>query len=114
AAVPGFAPPNVSSFPSMFNNPTYYKWNFEVQQALGWKTILSINYAGMHGNHITIANGGYNAYCPPDACAGGWAGLPAAPPDPRFGVVTQYMPAGISNYNGLTVSLQRRLSAGLT
>jgi len=114
AAVPSFAPPNISSFPAFFKNPTYYKWNFEVQQALGSKMLLSLNYAGMHGNYIPIADGGLNAYCPADACPGGWAGLPAAPPDPRFGVVTQFMDGGIANYNGLTASLQRRMSAGLT
>jgi hypothetical protein len=111
--VAGFSPPNVTSFPSVFRQPTYYKWNFEVQQALGWKTILSLNYSGMHGIYIPINDNGLNAYCPPDACPGGFLGLPAAPPDPRFGIVNQYLSAATSNYNGLTASLRRQLSAGL-
>ncbi len=111
-AVPSFSPPSITSFPAKFVQPTYYKWNFEIQQALGWKTVLSVNYAGMHGIHIPIADGGLNAYCPTAVCPGGFLGLPTAPPDPRFGTVTQYLTAATSNYNGLTVSLQRRVSTG--
>jgi hypothetical protein len=40
--------------------------------------------------------------------------LPAAPANPALGVVSQYLSAGSANYNGLTASLQRRLSAGFT
>ena len=49
-SVPGFAPPSFYSFPDLFNQPTYYKWNFEIQQALGEKMVLSVNYSGMHGS----------------------------------------------------------------
>ncbi|MGA8594329.1 MAG: carboxypeptidase regulatory-like domain-containing protein [Bryobacteraceae bacterium] len=114
ATVPGFAPPNFFSFPSYFNQPTYYKWNFEIQQAITPKMTLTLNYSGMHGSHLPIADEGLNGYCPPSVCATGFAGLPAAPPNPALGLVTQYLSAGNSNYNGLTVSFERRLSAGLT
>ena len=113
-AVPGFAAPSFYSFPDSFHQPTYYKWNFEVEQALGARFVLTVNYSGMHGSHIPVGDQGLNAYCPPDVCPGGFAGLPVAPPNPALGQVTQYLSAGSSNYNGLTVSLQRRLSAGLT
>lgn len=113
-AVPGFAAPNFDSFPSDFKQPTYYKWNFGIEQAFGTKTQLTINYSGMHGLHIPVGDGGLNAYCPTSVCPGGFAGLPAAPPNAAFGTVLQYLSAGTSNYNGLTTSLQRRISAGLT
>jgi hypothetical protein len=98
----------------MFQQPTYYKWNFEIQQQLGWHSLLSVNYNGMHGIYIPINDNGLNAYCPPTACTAGFAGLPATVPDPRFGVVNQIYSAAISNYNGLTVSVRKSLSAGLT
>ena len=113
-AVPGFAPPNFFSFPSNFKQPTYYKWNFGIEQAFGTKTLLSVNYAGMRGLHIPVNDGGLNGYCPPSVCPNGFVGLPAAPPNAAFGTVDQYLSAGGSNYHGLIVSLQRRVSAGLT
>jgi Carboxypeptidase regulatory-like domain/TonB dependent receptor len=118
AAVPGFNPPAFYSFPNTFMQPTYYKWNFEVEESLGAKMLLTVNYQGMHGVHLPLADFGINAYCPPGApgspCPNGFAGLPAAPPNPAFGLIQQYTNAGIANYNGLTISLQRRLTAGLT
>lgn len=68
----------------------------------------------MRGIHIPVADNGLNAYCPANSCPSGFTGLPAAAPDARFGAIQQYLPAGFSNYNGLTVSLQRRLSSSLT
>ncbi len=118
AAVPGFSAPAIYGFPTTFMQPTYYKWNFEIEQSLGAKTILTVNYQGMHGTHLPLANFGINGYCPPDVagspCPNGFVGLPTTAPNPAFGTIYQYTSSGISNYNGLTVSFQRRLSAGLT
>jgi hypothetical protein len=113
AAVPGFSAPNFTSFPSTMDSPVYYKWNFEIEQDLGAKMILSANYSGMHGIHIPVPDQGMNGYCPPTVCTAGFVGLPSAAPSAAFGNVVQYL-YGTSNYNGLTLSLQRRLSAGLT
>jgi hypothetical protein len=113
-SVPGFKPPRFLSFPSDFYQPTYYKWNFEVQQTLPLNMVLSVNYSGMHGYHLPVADAGLNAYCPPSICPGGFAGLPAVQANSAFGRVTQYLSAGTASYNGLTVSLQKRLSAGLS
>jgi hypothetical protein len=114
ASVPGFAAPNFTSFPNHLDAPTYYKWNFEVQQSIGSRTVLSVNYSGMHGIHIPVPDGGMNGYCPASVCTNGFVGLPTAVPAPSFGTVIQYLQAGTSNYNGLQVSLQRRLAAGLS
>ncbi len=113
-AVPGFVSPSFDSFPNLFHQPTYYKWNFEIEQALPWKTMLTVGYSGMHGSHLPIADEGLNAYCPISVCPNGFAGLPTAPANPALGLVTQYLSAGTASYNGLTVSLQRRVSSGLT
>ena len=109
-----FVPPNVFGFPSTFYQPTYYKWNFEVQHEIGWRTLLSVNYNGMHGIHIPIDDNGLNAYCPSTVCPGGFLGLPGGVPDASFGVVNQVLSAGTSNYNGLTLSARRAVAAGLT
>jgi hypothetical protein len=109
-----FSAPNFTNFPNTFDNPTYYKWNFEVQQALPGSMVFTANYAGMHGSHIPIDNEGINGYCPPTTCPNGFGGLPATAPNPALGVVNQYLSAANSNYNGLTLTLQKRLSAGLS
>jgi hypothetical protein len=109
-----FAPPNIFAFPSTLDQPKYYKWNFEIQHEIGWNTLMSVNYNGTHGIHIPIDDNGLNAYCPTSVCPGGFLGLPTAVPNASFGVVNQILSAGTSNYNGLTVSLRRAVSAGLT
>jgi hypothetical protein len=107
ASVPGFSAPTIAAaFPSNFKQPTYYKWNFEVQRDLGWHLVLDANYSGMHGIHIPIDDNGLNGY--------GFGTLPATAPDPRFSIVNQYIAGGVSSYNGLAVSIQRRLSDILT
>jgi hypothetical protein len=113
-SVNGFAPPNFYSFPNRFDQPTYYKWNIEIQQSLPGKMVFSANYSGMHGIHIPVNDEGMNGYCPVSVCPNGFAGLPAAAPNPSLGTVIQYISAGTSNYNGLTLSLQKHLSRGLT
>ena len=114
SSVPTFSAPNFFNFPNTFHQPTYYKWNFEIQQNLGGGTVLRVNYSGMHGSHIPVGDEGLNGYCPPSVCPNGFAGLPASAPNGALGVVTQYLSAGDSSYNGLTLSLQRRFSRGLT
>ena len=112
--VPGFAAPNFFMFPNAFDQPTYYKWNAEVEEAVGGKMVLSVNYSGMHGVHIPVADQGLNGYCPASVCPNGFAGLPTVPANLALGTITQYLSAGISNYNGLTLSLERRLTTGLS
>jgi hypothetical protein len=60
-----------------------------------------------------LVNAGLNAYCPTSACPGGFAGLPSAPPDPRFGTVTEYGSSDYSNYDGLVLRVNHSFSKGL-
>jgi hypothetical protein len=134
ASNPLFTPPSIVTAARKISNPTYEEWNLELQQGFGRKTSISINYVGNHGYHEAIQNAGVNGFCnvgplpfyPGTApanlapCSGptgalntgtGFAGLPLTPPDPRFGTVTEIQSAGVSNYNGVTLSLTRRFSA---
>ncbi len=113
-SVSQFAAPSFFSFPSTFLQPTYYKWNFEIEQSIGRTMLFTANYSGMHGVHLPIDDAGLNGYCPPTVCTSGFVGLPSAPPNAAFGLIQQYLPAGVASYNGLTLSFQRRLAAGLT
>jgi Carboxypeptidase regulatory-like domain len=103
---PTIGPLNVNSA-NAIKDPMYAEWNFEVQQGIGNNTTIDLNYVGNHGYHETVQNNNINAFEP------GFVGLPAAAPDPRFGVVNQVFTNAVSNYNGLTASVQHRFSHGL-
>jgi hypothetical protein len=91
----------------------YQEWNLQVQHALGEQTSVSVNYVGNHGIHEAAQFNALNAYCPVSVCPFGFAGLPSAPPDPRFGTVNELRSGAVSNYNGLTFTAQHRFAHGL-
>lgn len=115
---PLFSPPAFFNSANNINYPRYQEWNLELEKGLGSKTSFSLDYVGNHGIHEPVQNAGLNAYCdvtclatmPTATTAAGFLGLPAAAPDPRFSTVTEINSTAVSNYNGLTVSVQRRLS----
>jgi len=129
-ASPFFVPPSLFNATHNIHAPQYQEWNLEVQQGIGEKTSVSINYVGNHQIYGPVQNGGPNAYCnvspiippnpsvaPATPCASqllntvGFVGLPLTPPDPRFGTVTEISSSNVGNYNGVTLSLQRRFSS---
>jgi outer membrane receptor protein involved in Fe transport len=111
----GGAPPNVTNFPGKLRTPQYQEWNLEVQQELDSKSRISVAYVGNHGILEAYSNSNLNA-----CTSSGVFGYPAcpanglAPVDQRFGTVTEYYSGAVSNNNGLTVTYNRRLTAGLT
>lgn len=121
ASLPVFSPPGITNAERNIQYPTYQEWNLEVQQALGSKMSLSLNYVGNHGSDLATLNPGVNAYCgatclstlSTTSTVTAFNGLPSSVPDPRFGTVTEVGNAGVSNYNGLTTSLSRHLNTSL-
>jgi hypothetical protein len=121
AAAPFFSPPTFTSSQSHIRYPSYLEWNLELQQALGTKDSISVNYVGNHGYDLAAENIGLNAFCdaatptPAGSClaslgATSFVGLPATIPDPRFSTITEAGNYGVSNYNGLVASYTRRVS----
>ena len=104
-----FTRPLVNTVAGEFRNPKYLKWNFEVQQLLGQKMSLSLNYVGTHGWDEILINNGQNA-----ASAAGLLGLPTSRPNNQFNADAEVTNNGYSNYNGLTATLQRRFTKGFT
>jgi hypothetical protein len=116
AVVPTFKGPNFYTTTPHMVNPRYAEWNLEVEQAFGDKMMANINYVGNHGSQLLQVVNGANAYVKPtttNPCPT-FGSLPCAPIDSRFGVVANLTNNGISNYNGLTASLSRRLAKGFT
>lgn len=122
-----YSAPSLTVGPNQFQNPKYLQWNLEIQHSIGEKTGLKLNYVGNHGYQLFMQNPTVNAYCPNthvaanpptpayNTCPGGMSGIAfGAAPDTRFGTVTQYTNTGLSNYNGLTGTITRRLTKGFT
>ncbi|HEX2663732.1 MAG TPA: carboxypeptidase regulatory-like domain-containing protein [Candidatus Acidoferrum sp.] len=113
ALLPGFSAPNFNPVATNIKNPKYLEWNLMVEKAVGTQTSVSLNYVGNHGYDLFTNNVGLNTYCLPGNSHGCPADLPATQPDLRFSNISELRNSGYSNYDGLTVSVVRRLSHGL-
>jgi hypothetical protein len=92
-------------------NPKYLEWNIQVQQSIGEKSVVSLNYVGNRGSQLFVFNPWVNAY------AGGFGtftGLPTAAPDTRVNNVSELTNNGTSNYNGVTLTFTRQLTKGFS
>ena len=98
--------PNLNDVSRNFQNPKYVEWNFEVQHTFGTRTVVSANYVGNHGYDELGLNPALNGF--------GFGSLPATAPDPRVGRVDQLNSAAVSNYNGVTFSIQENQWHGLS
>jgi hypothetical protein len=113
-APPGSARPTYNSVASTVKNPKYVEWNFEIQQAIGNKTSVTVNYVGNKGYDEFINNAVENTYFTGNADTATFGSLALSRPDDHFGVVTLLNNSGKSNYNGVTGSITRRFTAGFT
>ena len=114
--------PNFYTMGSNLINPKYLEWNLEVQQQVGNKYSLGLNYVGNHGYNIISINPWLNAACPTVApgtpgCApgqlfGGQIG--PNPTDPRFLEIVDLNNNGYSNSDGVTASFTVRPTHGFS
>jgi hypothetical protein len=108
AAVPacGSGVPDLFDVSRNLSNPKYVEWNLEIQHSIGTRTVISANYVGNRGFDELYRDSYLNAF--------GFGSLPSAPIDPRVGEVQQLQNGAVSNYNGLTLSLQQNTWHGLS
>jgi hypothetical protein len=111
ATDPQFVPPGFGSPANMIHSPQYQRWSLQAQQSFEGSTSLTIGYFGNHGIHELAVNNNANAH--------GFGPFPQAkcssPPvlpcyDPRFGQVSQFETNAVSDYNGIVVSFEHRLT----
>jgi len=124
-----FTPPGFTSIASKINNPKYLEWNFEIQQAIGSKMSLNVDYVGTHGYDNLIQNGNLNASAVPGtpygqlpfatySCGltggapGCTTGINLSGTDQRFGAVRELQSVGVSNYAGLVTTFTRKFTHG--
>jgi hypothetical protein len=98
--------PNLNDVSRNFQNPKYVEWNLEVQHTFGARTVVSANYVGNHGYDGLVLNPTLNGF--------GFGNLPATAPDPRVGRVDYLYSGAVSNYNGVTFSIQENQWRGLS
>ncbi|MGB6200453.1 MAG: carboxypeptidase regulatory-like domain-containing protein [Candidatus Acidiferrales bacterium] len=115
ASAAGCETPVLFDAVSPLQAPKYLEWNLELQHAFGSGTTLSIDYVGNHGWDEIVINPYLNSFYQPGTFESvpSFGDLPPAPPDARVTDVLQITNQGRSNYDGLTVSLQKRLWHGL-
>jgi hypothetical protein len=98
--------PTLNDVSRNLKNAKYVEWNLEIQHTLWGRTVVSANYVGNRGYDLLYFNETLNGF--------GFGSLPAAAPDPRVGKVNFLNSGAISNYNGLTLSVQEQSWHGLT
>jgi Carboxypeptidase regulatory-like domain/TonB-dependent Receptor Plug Domain len=116
-ATPGLAAgcattPAVNDVSRSLKNPKYIEWNVELQRQLTPNTLFSINYVGNKGYDELYFDDYGNAFAGPGQF--GYGLLPVTAPDPRVGRVNYLQSGAISNYNGVTVSLQENFWKGMS
>ena len=108
-----FAAPSFTSVAGTMHAPRWEEWNLQIQRQLTNTTVLQVNYVGNHGGNIPYSNAWPNAYDQYGVFAG-VPGVPANVPVANYGTVTQYQSGAISNYDGVTVTLNKRFASWFT
>ena len=82
------------------------QWNFNIQQDLGYNTVLQVAYLGNHDTHLARES------FPNQPLPGPGAVQPRRPYQ-NFGTIYWFDSGGDANYNSLQVQLEKRYSNGL-
>jgi hypothetical protein len=107
------AQPGTQAFQFSYNlhykDPYVTQWNFTVERDLGFQTGLRVTYEGSHGSDL--AHFDDLTQVQPNTI--GYAKAKLTSPYPIWAAINNYDNGGVSNYNAVTVALNKRLSKGL-
>lgn len=92
-----------------FPDPLIQEWDLTVERDLGKGVALRVSYDGTHGSNLNV---NVNANQLP-LNTSGYTALRSLAPFPLWQYIVYERPIGTSNYNALTTSVRKRLSAGL-
>jgi hypothetical protein len=82
-------------------NPSVEQWSFGIQRTLPWHLFLQADYVGTKSTHLTALSD-YNQP------------INGQFPYPNFGYIEYRSPTGNGHYNGLDLTVERRLQTDLT
>lgn len=94
-----------------FRNPLVQKWNLSVQQELPGQMALEVSYMGNHGSH-QLQQPDFNN-CPNFPTLNTSITCQSLRPQPTIGSISGTATFFISNYEGLSAKLEKRLTMGL-
>ena len=83
------------------------QWNLTVERQFESSIVVRGSYVGTRGNHLSVALDENVAFPGPGAVA-------ARRPYPQFASISAWEPRGISTYNALQLSAEKRFSKGLS
>ena len=111
-AVPRNFPFTMTIQDPVFKIPTAWNWNTTVQRELPWKTTLEVGYVGRRGIHNQRKRN-INQLLPGTVQGNPGVNVNAMRPYLGLGILGLAENSGLSMYNGLQISAQRRFSTGL-
>ena len=92
-----------------YQDPFVQEWDFTIEQSLGKSMSLRVAYDGNHGSHLGVITNANEL--PPNTS--GFTALGNSAPFPIWNYIAYQKSIGISNYNAMTIALQKRFSDGV-
>jgi hypothetical protein len=95
-----------------FRSALIQQFNLQFEEQFG-PNVLTVGYVGNIGQHLPEETNDINSPAPFNPNTGGSSARPLATALPNLGTVNWLQSEGVSNYNALQMSFQRRFSKGL-
>jgi hypothetical protein len=111
-ATPRLFPFTLTSQDPVFKIPTAWNWNATFQRDIGWGTTLEVGYVGRRGIHNQRKRN-INQLQPGTIQANPGVNANALRPFVGLGILGLAENSGLSTYNGLQVSIERRFATNL-
>ena len=99
--------PSVVYIPTANQTSSMQQWNYTLERQLTPSLVIRGSYVGTRGNHLFIALDEDVAFPGPGA-------VPARRPYPQYASISSWEPRGISRYNALQLTAEKRFSGGLS
>jgi hypothetical protein len=97
------------SFELHYKDPYVEQWNFTIERDLGFQTGLRVSYDGSHGRDLAH----FNDLTQVPANTVGYTVAKQTGPYPLWAAINNYTNGGVSNYQSMTIALNKRMSRGL-
>jgi carboxypeptidase family protein len=111
-ATPRLFPFTLTSQDPVFDIPAAWNWNTTFQRDIGWGTTVEVGYVGRRGIHNQRKRN-INQLLPGTVQANPGINVNALRPYTGLGILGLAENSGLSMYQGLQVSIERRFSRGL-
>jgi len=97
------------SYELHYQDPYVQQWNFTLERDLGFQTGLRLSYDGSHGSDLAH----FDDLTQVPANTVGYATAKLTGPYPVWAAINNFTNGAISNYESMTVAVNKRLSRGL-